>query len=476
MTSLTQAIAEYAVSRKAVPARIADIVKLGFIDCVACIVAGRKDGVVISLRRFIEEQGRAGTARAHALTDGTVVAAADAAMINATAAHVLDYDDVALAGHPSAVLVPAILAAAESTPGCSGADAVRAYVTGYEVWAELYRRDADALHQKGWHPSSTLGLIAATAAVISVSGLRQDIAQHALGIACSRAGGVTANFGSGTKPLHIGYAASEAITAVALASCGITAAPDALEHHSGLLHALSPRGNVDVASAADLSHGGAYLSKYGLSLKRYPVCYASHRVLDGILALRDDPDFELSRIEEITLHIGDTQANMLRVEVPLTTLQAKFALKFCVAAAAVQGRLGMAELDPAFMQHPEVARLFERIRIVTDDAKCGIYPWFSPADTVIVRLDRGKTLTSGPIPFAKGNAHNPITAIELKEKYEDCMAGQDTLVAAALYAHLSGLQEVPDLAGALTPCIRNPHSAARGALGQQHVRTQHTLN
>jgi aconitate decarboxylase len=463
MTSLTRAIADYAVCRGEVPARIADIVKLGFIDCVACIVAARHDDVVVSLRRFVESQGRGGSARAHALTDGTTVAAADAAMINATAAHVLDYDDVAMAGHPSAVLVPAILAAAQSTPGCSGADAVRAYVTGYEVWAELYRRDADALHQKGWHPSSTLGLIAATAAVISISGIEREQAQHALGIACSRAGGVTANFGSGTKPLHIGHAASEAIIAVALARCGITAAPDALEHHSGLLHALSPRGNVDVKSEPNLSHDGAYLSKYGLSLKRYPVCYASHRVLDGILALREDPDFELSRVQEITLHIGDTQANMLRVEVPQTTLQSKFALKFCVAAAAVQGRLGMAELDPASMQHPDVVQLFKRIRVITDDAKCEIYPWFSPADTVIVRLDAGKTLSSGPIPFAKGNAHNPITATELKGKYEDCMAGQDTLATAALYEHLSRIQDVPDLDQALAPCIRNPHMAMAGA-------------
>ncbi len=454
MASLTLAIAQYAVSRMTVPAAIAAIAKSGFIDCAACIVAGRNDGAVLALRRFIRDQGRGGAARAHAWTDGTQLAAADAAMLDATAAHALDYDDVALAGHPSAVLVPAILAAAQYVPQCNGMDVLRAYVIGYEVWAELYRRDQDALHQKGWHPSSTLGLVAATAAVISVSGLRQDIAQHALGIACSRAAGVTANFGSATKPLHIGYAASEAMTAVALARCGMTSAADAIEHGSGLLNALSPAGRVDLSGEVGLSDGSAYVARYGLSIKRYPVCYALHRVLDGILALRAQPGFDTRQIEAIELCVGDTQANMLRVEAPQTTLEAKFALKFCVAVAAVRGRLGMAELDPGLMRHPDVAHLLPRIRVTIDTAKCDVYPWFSPADTVTVRLADARVLSSGPIRFAKGNAHNPVDAAALKEKYEDCLAGQDTLAAAPLHACLATLEAVPDIASALAACIK----------------------
>jgi len=461
MPSLTRDIAEYAASRMAIPAAVADIVKAGFIDCAACIVAGRGEDAVASLRRFLDEQGRTGRHRVLALADAALRAPADAALLDATAAHVLDYDDVAMAGHPSAVLVPAILAAAQALPGCSGADALHAYVVGYEVWAELYRRDEDALHQKGWHPSSTLGLVAATAAVSNLAGLPVQLARHALGIACSRASGITANFGSSTKPLHIGFAASEAILAVELARVGITAAEDALEHGSGLLKALSPSGRVDLDGAVGLSDGSRYLSMYGLSLKRYPVCYALHRILDGILGLRSRPGFDPRQVDAIELRIGDTQANMLRVEAPATAAQAKFALRFCTAVAAVQGRLGTAQLDPALMRHPEVARLLGRIRIDVDEAKCDIYPWFAPADAVTVRLQAGDVLESGPIRFARGNAHNPAGPDELMEKYRDCMAGQDALDGESLHAQLAQLQAVPDVGRMLQGCVRTRPLGAR---------------
>jgi 2-methylcitrate dehydratase PrpD len=89
---------------------------------------------------------------------GPRVPAPEAAWINGTAAHALDYDDVSLRGHPSTVLVPAILAEAEVL-GASGAQMATAYVAGYEVWAELAGRDPDQHHQKGWHPTGIFGAI-----------------------------------------------------------------------------------------------------------------------------------------------------------------------------------------------------------------------------------------------------------------------------------------------------------------------------
>ncbi|MBV7483840.1 MmgE/PrpD family protein [Bordetella sp. BOR01] len=459
MASLTQAVADYAIGRMTVPPNIADIVKFGFIDCTACIVAGRHSVAVAATRRFLQESGRRSTVPVRALSNGVPRAPADVALLDGTSAHVLDYDDVALASHPSAVMVPAILAVAQTRPGCSGLDVLRAYVVGYEVWAELYGRDQDALHQKGWHPSSTLGLIAATAAVINVLGLSSDIARHAVGIACSRASGVTANFGSGTKPLHIGLAASEAIMATQLAQAGITAAGDALEHRSGLLHALSPARRVNVDAGVKLSDGSHYLARSGLAIKRYPVCYASHRALDGILELTTLPDFELRKIDRIRVRIGDTQANMLRVDIPQTEMQAKFALKFCLAVAAVKKRFGLAELNPRLIDDPDVAHVFSLIEVTEDQAKCDIYPWFAPADTVTVQLMDGRTLSSGPVRFAKGNAHNPIDAGELLGKYNDCMAGQDVIAAASLYDGLSTLETVDDIGGLLRSVIVPPSAS-----------------
>ncbi|MGU3495884.1 MmgE/PrpD family protein [Xanthobacteraceae bacterium A53D] len=453
MASLTGALAAYAASRPTIPPSIAGIVKSGFIDCVACVAAGRDDEAVLALRGFVAQNGRVALSPVLTLTDGRPRAPADAALLVGTAAHVLDYDDVALASHPSAVMVPAILATALSLGHCTGADMVRAYVVGYETWAELYRRDPDPLHQKGWHPSSTLGVIAATAAVINLLGLSREVARHALGITCSRAGGVTANFGSSTKPLHIGIAASEAILATQLAQAGFTAAEDALEHRSGLLHAISPAGRVDVSSDVQVGDGTRYLAASGLSIKRYPVCYASHRVLDGILQLARTTSFDINSIHKISVHMGDTQRAMLRVEVPETTLQAKFALRFCLAVALVRKEFGLAELNPQLLSHPDIAHAFSRIEVSETHETCDIYPWFAPVDSVSITWEGDRTLSSGPIRFAKGSAHDPLNTSELREKYLACMADQQHIKADRLYDGLANLEQVEDVRRLLRDAI-----------------------
>src|SRR5690606_28418863 len=139
-----------------------------------------------------------------------------------TAAHALDYDDVGLCGHPSAVLVPALLAEGERMQA-SGSQLLKAYLAGFETWAELISRDADQHHVKGWHPTAVFGTVGVAAAVACLRGLSQEDCIHALGIAASLAGGVVANFGSMTKPFHAGRASAAGIQAVDLAQAGMTA-------------------------------------------------------------------------------------------------------------------------------------------------------------------------------------------------------------------------------------------------------------
>src|SRR5262245_43997885 len=153
---------------------------------------------------------------------GPKVPAPDAALINGTAAHALDYDDVALRGHPSTVLVPAILAEAESL-GATGAQIATAYVAGYEVWAELAGRDPDQHHEKGWHPTGIFGPVGAAAACASLRGLDSGKTAHAIALGASHSSGLVANFGSMTKPYHAGRAAHSGVMAARLAAAGFTA-------------------------------------------------------------------------------------------------------------------------------------------------------------------------------------------------------------------------------------------------------------
>ena len=156
---------------------------------------------------------------------------------------------------------------------------------GYEVWAELFSREQDPYHLKGWHPTAVLGTVGAAAAVAHLNRLSAERCRHALALAASMACGLVANFGTMTKPLHAGRAAAAAIDAVRLAAAGLTAAPDAIEHHAGYLAALSPNGRVDRQSPATGLGRKLRILDSGLSIKKYPMCYATHRVIDGVLDL-----------------------------------------------------------------------------------------------------------------------------------------------------------------------------------------------
>ena len=268
MSGLTRSLAEFvhAPGFGALPARAVEIAQSGFIDTVATLIAGREEPVVGIVTRFVAARGS--TASEATVLAGTGRAAsADAALINGTAGHALDFDDVAMGGHPSTVLVPTVLAEAEAL-GLGGADAVRAYLVGYEVWSELFRREPDAYHLKGWHPTAVLGTVAAAAASAHLRGLPVDRARHALSLAGSFAAGLVANFGTMTKPLHAGRAAASGIEAAKLAQAGLTAADDAMEHHAGYLAALSPKGKADVDAPVITRNRPLGILDTGLSIKK----------------------------------------------------------------------------------------------------------------------------------------------------------------------------------------------------------------
>jgi 2-methylcitrate dehydratase PrpD len=157
---LTQEISRFVagLSFDQLPAEAIEITRTGFIDTIATMIAGAHDDAPQLLRKALNPP----PGEATLYFTGETAPAPEAAWINGTAAHALDYDDVAVRGHPSTVLVPAILAEAEAL-GLSGNDMIAAYVAGYETWAELARRDPGHHHSKGWHPTGIFGAIAAAA-------------------------------------------------------------------------------------------------------------------------------------------------------------------------------------------------------------------------------------------------------------------------------------------------------------------------
>src|SRR5580698_978265 len=270
---LTKALGQFVadLSPNRLPEDAVRVAQLGFIDCIGTMIAGRNEDCVKILRQVLAPAD--GPATLTFSKDKST--APEAAWINGTAAHALDYDDVALRGHPSTVLVPAILAEAEAL-GSSGADMIVAYVAGYETWAELFRRDNGLLHKKGWHPTGLYGAVGAAAACANLRKLGAEQSAMAIALGASQSAGLMANFGTMTKPFHAGKAAHAGIMAARLAAAGFTANTDALEHPQGFLSAISVEGNPDRASDSKAGREWAILSQ-GIGIKKYPTCYCTHR-------------------------------------------------------------------------------------------------------------------------------------------------------------------------------------------------------
>ena len=446
---ITRALAEWIAGARfaQMPAEAVAIARTAFIDCVGVTLAGRQDVAPQTVLDTLEPAG----GDALVLFGTRRASAPDAAWINGTAAHALDFDDVALRGHPSAVLVPAILAEGQAL-NAGGERMLAAWVIGYETWAELVYRDADQHSLKGWHPTAVFGPVAAAAACAALRGLDPRRTAHALALAASHAAGLMANFGTMTKPYHAGRAAHAGVVSARLAARGFTAADDALEHPRGFLAALSPAGRVDVQRP--LSAGAPWqVLRHGMNVKKYPSCYCTHKPLDGLLALRAAHGLRPDQVASITVSMSQRNALTLRHHQPRTGLQGKFSIEFAMAGALVAGQLGLAEHTDAFVQSAPVQALFERVTVQIDPLEDPV-TGHAVADRVVVRTHDGRTLDSGPVSEPRGSYALPLSDDEVAAKFLDCAreggAGDkaqallDTLDGLAGQADASWIRPVVD--------------------------------
>jgi aconitate decarboxylase len=222
----------------------------------------------------------------------------------------------------------------------------------------------------------------------------------------------------------------------------MTAAPDALEHHAGYLAALSPAGRANRATEGFRPGTRLRLPDSGLSIKRYPMCYATHRVIDGVLELAQANDVSWQEVAEVRATIGNGEASMLRNHCPVTGLEAKFSLEFAVACALVARRVGLAELTDRFVAEPAVRETMNKVRISTVDTACPIDPAFAVTHRVVLALANGRTLDSGEIRFTRGNARLPLSKDDLAAKFLDCTSAALDIDGPSLYEDLARLEEL----------------------------------
>jgi 2-methylcitrate dehydratase PrpD len=412
-------------------------------DTVVCMLAGSRAPVTQRTAQAIEGLG-SGPCSA---IDGTRVAAPWAAMLNGTAAHALDFDDYDFpaASHPSAVLVPAVIALAEEL-GASGADVLDAYVVGYETMACIGKAVNMVHYERGWHSTATLGTLGATAACARLMRMDVDGCVEALSIATSMAAGFKSQFGTMTKPLHAGLAAKNGILASRLGRSGVTASPNTLDGPWSLLTLMA--GETAQGFERALTELGAPLAieQFGLVIKRFPTCGYTHRAIAGLLQLRKVHQIAAGQVQHIEVEIPHRNLQVLMYPQPQNEAEARFSMQYCIATAMCAGDVTESDFCQKAIERADLRDLMSRITLLSypSDPNASDSSPEEP-DHVRIWLKTGEKLevTVGHVP---GGPSNPLSEEEHRAKLHQCAAPViGDAGVAELELALSGFAALPDM-------------------------------
>jgi 2-methylcitrate dehydratase PrpD len=352
------------------------------------------------------------------LIDRTSVTSAEhAAFIHAVAGHALDYDDVHLVSvtHPSVVIAPAILAIVDARPNLAER-ALTAFALGVGVNIALGRALGFSHYDKGWHATSTIGGIAGAAALSHLLRLDATQTRHALALAAPQAGGLIANFGTMAKPVQAGFAAAAAVRAALMAEAGVTGATDI----------FAQRGFLDLYSGpvegTALSEIVVELDTQSLSRKLFPCCYLTHRMIGAGIDLHAQLNGRIPADAVIDVDVPFGGMRPLHVLDPQTGLQGKFCAAYTIAAALLQGHVGLADFEDAAVQRAPIRAVMNQVRIheekLQGDMPVGI-------DNGVIRLairQEGTMLATTEVTDYPGSPADPATSAQIDAKLTDCLA------------------------------------------------------
>ena len=433
MRPVAEALAERIASLDAarLPPEVRETCERLLIDVIGlCVVARATDYVRAALSAWSSDAGRA-TAIGH---PGQIGAAA-AAFVNGTAAHGEDFDDTFEGGpvHAGAVVVPAVLAAAEQERR-SGASALVGVAAGVETICRLSLVVPKAVHKAGFHPTAVFGALAAAAGAGAALRLEPRRLVDALGVAGSMASGIIEYLAEGTwtKRMHPGWAAQSGLRAALLGRAGFSGPRTVFEGVHGLFAGFARTSEGNYPALLD-GFGQRWLMT-GLAFKPYPCGTMIQPYVDCArrLSKRVDPG------DVVELVAGVAEGTVHRLWEPLAEKQrppngyaAKFSAPWCIAAGLVRGSLGLDAFADAAVADPRVRALAAKVRYEVDPANP--YP-FEYTGQLRLRLKGGAVLEERQ-PHLRGGAREPLARADLEEKLRgNARAGgwPDDRVAAAL--------------------------------------------
>ena len=376
-----------------------------------------------------------------------------AALLNGTAGHAMDWDDTQLSSspdrifglltHPTIPPLSASLAIAETLDIVSGKEFLTAFLTGFEVECKIAEAISPEHYKKGFHTSGTVGTFGAAAAAAKLLGLNADQLRYMLGIAASMASGIRVNFGTMTKPLHVGRAAQNGVSAALLARGGFEGDPDGLDGSWGFFQVFG-RG-LDAERIAGKLGNPHTIVEPGVAIKPYPCGCLTHPSMDAMRTVVLENNLKPDDIKEVVLYAGYNILNPIRYTTAEDELQAKFCMPFLLAAIAVSGKAGVQEFTPKFVRSPKVQGLMQRIRTEFDPA-IEAKGHDRMRSRIEVLLTDGRKVALDADERYRGGPHNPLSDDELIEKFADCsqsILSQET--RSAVVDAVFGLENLTDV-------------------------------
>jgi 2-methylcitrate dehydratase PrpD len=406
---------------KDIPTDAVDAVKKEVLDSLATALGGSAKAGVKELVDMVREWG--GAKQSTVIAYGFKCPAPNAAQVNGTMIHALDYDDghqVALV-HIGCVAVSTAFAVAERMGKLSGKELITAIALGGDFTARLglASRPGGSAMASGWHPTTLFGFLGSAAAAGRIIGLDEEKMINALGLAYHQCGGAGTGVADGAlaKRMGPGLAAKGGITAALMAERGITGERDPLEGRTGLYKTYMG-GDYDPALlTAEL---GKRWEVVNIGDKPYPCCGLTHACIDSALAIKSKYNINADDIKEITVYGGDkvyqhAQPPEIK-KAPRTIIDAQFSVPWVVAIALAKGKVTVDDFTDEAIKRPEILKLAQKIdtRLDTLMNRHGVEP-----GGVIIKMQDGTEYTE-EVEYCLGSVQRPMTFEDVTRKFREC--------------------------------------------------------
>lgn len=424
----TRQLARFAseTSFEALPAALVARIKLHVLDGIGVILRGMTLPWTQKVARFVMAEHAAPVAAIWGT--GQRTSAARAALVNATAGHAFEMDDIHKESvvHPNSLAVPVALALAQTRPQIDGRALINAIIVGYEIGTRVGNAATTALFLNGFHPQGTSGVFTAAATAARVLALDPQATLHAFGIAGSMGAGLmAAQEGAMVKRLHSGRAAESGITAALLAADGFTGITNILEADYGGF--LSGFGH-DGYRLARLNDGlGEDWEAGKAGFKMYPNVTSIHTALDALRQIMDMHHLSAGEIAAIDVGCGHmTYVHTAWPYQPAGVTAAQMNLFFGLATMALRGHVEARDYDEACISDPEILHFISRIHAHEDAQLEAMGPAYRHACRMTVRTTAG-TIYDAEILHRRGSPEADVSQTDIEEKFR---ANVQTLIGA----------------------------------------------